>query len=58
MTQGNQLDHKDLKHFFENVLLEHVGLNHVLPFAVHLFFSFRAGKDGHTESLLLVGFYY
>ena len=36
MTQGYQLDHslskRLLKHFFDNVLLEHVGL------AVHLFF--------------------
>ena len=42
MTQGYQLDHslsqRLFKHFFDNVLLEHVGLIHVLPLAVHLFF--------------------
>ena len=41
MTQGYQLDHSQsqrlLKHFFNNVLLEHVGLICVLPLAVHLF---------------------
>ena len=40
MTQGYQLDHslsqRLLKHFFDNVLLEYVGLIHVLPLAVHL----------------------
>ena len=40
MTQGYQRDHslsqRVLKHFFENVLLEHVGLICVLPLAVHL----------------------
>ena len=40
MTQGYQLDHslsqRLLKHFIDNVLLEHVGLIHVLPLAVHL----------------------
>ena len=46
MTQCYQLDHslsqRLLKHFFDNVLLEHVGdveLIHLLPLAVHLFFS-------------------
>ena len=42
MTQGYQLDHslsqRLLKYFFDNVLLEHVGLIRVLPLAVHLFF--------------------
>ena len=42
MTQGYQLDHsllqRLLKHFFDNVLLEHVGLILVLPLAVHLVF--------------------
>ena len=42
MTQGYQLDHslsqRLLKHFFNNVLLEHVGLFRVLPLAVQLFF--------------------
>ena len=42
MTQGDQLDHllllRLLKSFFENVLLEHGGLPHVLPLAVHLYF--------------------
>ena len=41
MTQGYQLDHslpqRLLKHFFDNVLLEHVGTIHVLPLAVHFF---------------------
>ena len=40
--QGYQLDHslsqRLLKHLFDNVLLEHVGLVCVLPPAVHLFF--------------------
>ena len=35
MTQGYQPDHsvsqRLLKHFFENVFLDHVGLIHVLP---------------------------
>ena len=39
MTQGYQLDHslsqRLLKHFFDNVLFENVGLIHVLPLAVH-----------------------
>ena len=39
-TQGYQLDHslsfRLLKHFFDDVLLEHVGLIRVLPLAVHL----------------------
>ena len=43
MTQGYQLDHslsqRLLKHLFDNVLFENVGLIHVLPYAVHLFFS-------------------
>ena len=42
MTQGYQLDHslsqRLSKHFFDNVLLEHVGLIRVLPLTVHLFF--------------------
>ena len=41
MTQGYQLNHslsqRLLKHFFDNVLLDHVGLILVLPLAVHLF---------------------
>ena len=40
MTQGYQLDHTlllfILKTFFDDVLLEHDGLYHVLPIAVHL----------------------
>ena len=40
------------------VLLEHAGLNRVLPLAVHLFLLCLAGRGGHTESLLLLGFYY
>ena len=44
MTQGYQLDHLQslrlLKHFCDNVLLEHVGLpHHVLPLAVYLDFG-------------------
>ena len=38
MTQGYQLDHslsqRILKHLFDNVPLEHVGLINVLPLAV------------------------
>ena len=41
MINGYQLDHslsqRLLKHFFDNVLCEHVGLICVLPLAVHLF---------------------
>ena len=44
MTQGYQLDHslsqRLLKHFFDNVLFKNVGLIHVLPLAVHLFFLY------------------
>ena len=40
MTQNYHLDHllslRLLKSFFDNVLLEHVGLPHVLPFVVYL----------------------
>ena len=40
MTQGYQLNHllsqRLLKHFFDNVLLEHVELIYVLPLVVHL----------------------
>ena len=40
MTQCYQLDHslsqRLLKNFFDNVLIEHVGLIRVLPHAVHL----------------------
>ena len=47
MTQGYQLDHllslRLLKHFFDNILLEHVGLPYVLPLAIHLdFFVFKS----------------
>ena len=34
----HSLSQRLLKHFFDNVLLEHVGLIHVLTFAVHVFF--------------------
>ena len=34
----HSLSQRLLKHFFDNVLLEHVGLIHVLPLAVHLVF--------------------
>ena len=38
MTQGHKLDHsisqRLLKHFFGNVLLEHVGLIRILPLAI------------------------
>ena len=47
MTQDNQLDlslsQRLLKHFFDNVLHEHVGLIWVLPLAVHLFFCAEQG---------------
>ena len=36
MTQGYQ--QRLLKHFYDNVLLKHVGLIRVLPLAVHLIF--------------------
>ena len=35
---GFSLSHRLLKHVYDNVLLEHVGLLCVLPFAVHLDF--------------------
>ena len=42
MTQGYQLDPTLsqilLKYFFDNILLEHIGLICVLPLAVHHFF--------------------
>ena len=51
MTQGYQLDHSLsqtlFKLFFDNDLLEHVGLICVLPLPVH-----------PTDSLSLFGFYY
>ena len=54
MTQGYQLDHslsqRLLKHFFDNVLLQHVRLIRVLLFSLLL------SRRGHTESLLLFGF--
>ena len=41
MTQGYQLDHsisqRLLKHFFDNVFVEHVGFIRILPLAAHLF---------------------
>ena len=43
MTQGYQLDHslsqRLLTNFFDNVLLEHIGLIRVLPLADYLFFG-------------------
>ena len=48
--QGYQLDHslsrRLLKHFFDNVLLEHGGLICVLPLAVHLFFFYTEQVRG------------
>ena len=42
---------KTLKHFFDNVLLEHVGLIHVLPLAVHLVFYAE-----QVEGVILINF--
>ena len=62
MTQGYQVDHSLPQRLYQrnvlNVLLEHVGLIRVFPLAVHLFFKCWAGIGGHTESHLLLGFYY
>ena len=47
-------------HFFtEELLLEHVGLPHVLDLAVHLvnFFG-RMSQGGHYEPLLLLALFY
>ena len=56
MTQGYELDHSLsqglLKHFFDNVLLEHVGLVCVLTLAVHLFFCAE-----QVEGVILSHFY-
>ena len=56
MTQGYQLDQllsqRLLKHFFDNVLLEHFGLICVLPLAVHLFFCAE-----QVEGVILNHFY-
>ena len=38
MTQGYLLSLRLLKPFLDNVLLEHAGLPHVLPLAVHQIF--------------------
>ena len=47
---GYKLDHslslRLLKPFFDNVLLEHVSLPHVLPLAVHLVFLCAEGVEG------------
>ena len=55
MTQGYQLDHslsqRLLKHVCDNVLLEHVGLIHVLPLDVHLFLFVLSRKRGSFYSL-------
>ena len=40
-----------LKHFFDNVLLDHVGLVHVLPLAVHLVFYAE-----QVEGVILINF--
>ena len=44
MNQDYQLDHslslRHLKPFFDNVLLDHCGLPHVLTLAVHLEYSY------------------
>ena len=52
MTRGYQLDQllslRLLKPLFDNILLEHGGLPHVLPLAVHLvFFCTEQGEGGH-----------
>ena len=56
MTQCYQLDHalseRLLKHFFDNVFLEHVGLIRVFPLAVHLFFCTE-----QVEGVILSPFY-
>ena len=51
MTKGCQLNHslslsRLLKPFFDNVLLEHDGLPHVLPLAVHLDFRDKPKVQG------------
>merc|ERR1711950_119890 len=50
-TCGFYLNHliplKHIKSVFDNVLLEHGGLPHVLPLAVHLFFSLEHVEGGH-----------
>ena len=55
MTQGYQLDHslsqRLLKHFFDNVLLEHIGLVHVLPLAIFLVFYAE-----QVEGVILINF--
>ena len=45
--------------FINNLLLEHVGLPHVLYLAVHLvnFFGWM-GQEGHSEPLLLIALFY
>ena len=56
MTEGYHLGHsisqRLLKYFFDNVLFEHVGLIHVLPLAVHLFFCAE-----QVEGVVLSHFY-
>ena len=56
MTQGYHLDlslsQRVLKHFFDDALLEHVGLISVLPLAVHLFFGAKL-----IEGVILSHFY-
>ena len=51
MTQDYQMDHslslRLLKPFFDNVLLEHGELPHVLPLAVHLVLKVGGGVVAH-----------
>ena len=58
-TWGFSLNHLiplgTFKSVFDNVLLEHGGLPHVLPLAVHLIFTWT-GREGHPKSLLLFEF--
>ena len=64
MTQGYQLDHslslrfRLLKPFFDNVLLEHGGLPHVLPLAVHLMFCAESVEGVMLNKFLFFDFSY
>ena len=65
MTQGYQLEqslplNRLFKSVSDNILLEHGGLPHVLPLAVHLKYLLAikqvGGTKDHTETCLLLGF--
>ena len=55
MTQGYQLDHslsqRLSKHYFDNVVFEHVGLIRVLPLAVHMDFVHLSDTQGYLGLL-------